>query len=127
MAIVASGDNTKIFLVYALCYLFDNNESTNAELKYTKKEIAQYSLHVVGLAINSLNKTVIIADLNGALIGGSNVELLTMPLTKLQSKPITTLSCYDIIERNKTKNIAEELNAERKTEGVPRKQATRIQ
>jgi hypothetical protein len=34
MAIVVSGDNTKIFPLYImLCYLFDNNELTNAELK----------------------------------------------------------------------------------------------
>ena len=44
---------------------FDNNELTNAELKNRKEESAQYSLHVVGLVINSLNKTVIIiADPN---------------------------------------------------------------
>ncbi len=28
IAIVASGDNTKIFPLYMLCYLFDNNELT---------------------------------------------------------------------------------------------------
>jgi hypothetical protein len=56
-----------------MCYLFDNNELTNAELKNIKEKSVQYSLHVVGLVINSLNKTVIIADPNGALIGGSNM------------------------------------------------------
>jgi hypothetical protein len=41
-----------------------------------------------------------------------------MPLTKLQSRPTTNLSCYDRMERNQTKNITEEeLNAERKAEG----------
>ena len=109
-----------------ICCLFDNNEFTNAELKNIKEESAQYSLHVVGLVINSLNKTVIIADPNGALIGGSNMEFLTMPLTKLQSKPTTSLSCYDRMERNQIKIITEELNAERKSEGVPAKRA-RIQ
>jgi len=105
-----------------LCYLFDNNELTNAELMNIKEESAQYSLHVVGLVINSLNKTVIIADPNGALIGGSNMEFLTMPLTKLQSKPTTSLSCYyDRMERNQTKIITEELNAKKKSEGVPAK------
>jgi hypothetical protein len=120
-AIVASGgDNTKIYPLYVLCYhLFDSNEITNAEIKNIKEESAQYSLHVIGLVINSLNKTVIIADPNGALIGGSNMEFLTMPLTKLQSKPTTSLSCYDKMERNQTKIITEELNAERKSEGVP--------
>ena len=126
-AIVASGgDNTKIFPLYMLCYLFDNNELTNAELKNIKEESAQYSLHVVGLVINNLNKTVIIAaDPNGALIGGSNMEFLTMPLTKLQRKPTTTLSCYDRMERNQTKKIKEE-GVHAKSEGVPAKRA-RIQ
>jgi hypothetical protein len=73
---------------------------------------------VVGLVIKSLNKTVIIADPNGALIGGSNMEYLTMLSTKLQSKPTTSLSCYDRMERNQTKIITEKLNAERKSEGV---------
>jgi hypothetical protein len=111
-----------------LCYLFDNNELTNAELKNIKEESAQYSLHVVvGLAINNLNKTVVIvaADPNGALIGGSNMEFLTMPLTKLQIKPTTTLSCYDRMERNQTKTIKEE-GVHAKSEGVPAKRA-RIQ
>ena len=49
-----------------------------------------------------------------------------MTLTKQQSKPTTTLSCYDRMERNQTKIITEELDAERKAEGVPAKRA-RIQ
>ena len=107
-----------------MCYLFDNNELTSAELKNIKEESAQYSLHLVGLVIDSLSKTVIIADPNRALIGGSNMEFfLTMPLTNLQSKPSTTLSCYNRMERNQTKIITEEFNAEKKSEGVPAKRA----
>jgi hypothetical protein len=104
------------------------NELTNAELKNIKEESAQYSLNVVELVvINNLNKTIIIADPNGALIGGSNMEFLTMLLTKLQSKPTTSLSCYERMERNQTKIITEELNAERKSEGVPPAKRARIQ
>jgi hypothetical protein len=68
---------------------------------------------VVGLVINSLNKTVIIADPNGALIGGSNMEFLTMPLTKLQSEPTTTLSFY------KTTKIITEEGIERSDHCAP--------
>ena len=128
LEMVATGDNTKVIPLYVLCYLFDNNELTNAELKNIKEESAQYSLHAIGLVINSLNKTVIIADPNGALIGGSNMEFLRMPLTKLNSKPTTTttLSCFDRMERTQTIKIKEELHAERKAEGLPAKRA-RIQ
>ena len=62
-------DSTKFIPLYVLCYLFDTNELTNTVLKNTKEETAQYSLHVVGLVTNHLNKTIIIADSNGALIG----------------------------------------------------------
>ena len=125
LEIVATGDNTKVIPLYVLCYLFDNNELTNAELKNIKEESAQYSLHAIGLVISSLNKTVIIADPNGALIGGSNMEFLRMPLTKLHSKPTTTttLSCFDRMERNQTIKITKELHAERKAEEVPAKRA----
>ncbi len=78
LEIVATGDNTKVIPLYVLCYLFNNNELTNAEPKNIKEESAQYSLHSIGLVISSLNKTVIIADPNGALIGGSNMEFLRM-------------------------------------------------
>ena len=51
-----------------------------------------------------------------------------MPLTKLQSKSTTSsLSCYDRMERNQTKIITEDLNAERKSEGVPPAKRARIQ
>ena len=86
--------------LYVLCYLFDNDELTNAELKNAKEETAQYSLHVMGLVINSFTKTIIIADSNGALQGGSNMEFLSMPLTKLNHGQATTkVSSFDRDER----------------------------
>ena len=107
LEIVASGGDTKFIPLYVLCYVFDNNELTNAELKNIKEESAQYSLHVVGLVINHLNKTIIIADPNGALIGGSNMEFISMPLSKLRSKPTTCVSSYD------TKGLNKEMKAEK--------------
>ena len=93
--LVASGGSTKIIPLYVLCYLFDINELSNSQLKSTKVETAQYSLHAVGLVINSSIKTIIVADPNGGLIGGSNMEFLSMPLTKLESNPTTSISRYD--------------------------------
>ena len=116
LEIVASGNSTKVIPLYVLCYLFNTNELTNSALKNTKEETAQYSLHVVGLVINPLNKTIIIADPNGALIGGSNMEFISMPLSKLRSKPTTCVSSYD----------TKELNKEMKAEKPVRKRA-RIQ
>jgi len=93
--IVASGDSTKTIPLYVLCYLFDENELTDPVLKKVKEETAQYSLHAVGLVINSSIKTIIIADPNGGLKGGSNMEFLSMPLTKLKSGATTKVSRYD--------------------------------
>jgi len=93
--IVASGDSTKIIPLYVLCYLFDENELTNSMLKKVKEETAQYSLHAVGLVINSAIKTIIVADPNGGLKEGSNMEFLSMPLTKLKSGATTKVSRYD--------------------------------
>jgi hypothetical protein len=93
--IVASGDSTKIIPLYVLCYLFDANELTNSVLKNVKEETAQYSLHAVGLVINSSYKTIIVADPNGGLKQGSNMEFLSMPLTKLESEATTKVSRYD--------------------------------
>jgi len=94
--VVASGDSTKIIPLYVLCYIFDNNELTTSELKDVKEETAQYSLHAVGLVIKNSIKTVIVADPNGGLKGGFNMEFLSMPMTKLKSKKATTkVSRYD--------------------------------
>ena len=85
----------KCIPLYVLCYLFDTDELTNTQLKNTSEETAQYSLHVVGLVIDSAARTVIVADPNGALQVGSNMEFLSMPLTKLEIKATTSVSRYD--------------------------------
>ena len=78
-----------------MCYLFDADELTNAELKTIKEETAQYSLHAIGLYMHTTLKTLIVADPNGALREGFNMEFLSMPLTRLKSKPTTSVSRYD--------------------------------
>jgi len=58
-------------------------------------ETAQYSLHAVGLVINRSTKTIIVADPNGALTKGFNIEFLSMPLKKLKRKATTSISRFD--------------------------------
>jgi len=116
--LVASGGSTKIIPLYVLCYLFDRNELSNSQLESTKVETAQYSLHAVGLVIKSSNKTIIVADPNGGLKGGSNIEFLSMPLTKLESEPTTSVSRYDRDQVGKEQKDAN--NAKGKTESGKR-------
>ena len=47
-----------------------------------------------------------VADPNGALIGGSNMEFLAMPLKKLNHRSTTKVSAYDRQEMKKTIFIA---------------------
>ena len=94
--VVSCGDGTTIVPLYVLCYIFDNDELTTSQLKNTKVETAQYSLHAVGLVIIRSSKTIIVADPNGALTKGFNIEFLSMPLTKLKRKATTSVSRSDI-------------------------------
>ena len=100
----------KCIPLYVLCYLFDTDELTNTQLKNTSEETAQYSLHVVGLVIDSAARTVIVADPNGALQVGSNMEFLSMPLTKLEIKATTSVSRYD---REMQEKKLQDMNARR--------------
>jgi hypothetical protein len=81
--------------MYILCYLFDNDELSVEVLKNATEETAQYSLHTVGLVMHRDSRRLFVADPNGALIGGSNMEFLAMPLKKLNHKPTTKVSAYD--------------------------------
>jgi len=89
------GDGTTIIPLYVLCYIFDEDELTTSQLRNTKEETAQYSLHSVGLVINRSTKTIIVADPNGDLNKGSSIEFLSMPLTKLNRKATTSVSRSD--------------------------------
>ena len=81
--------------MYILCYLFDNDELSVEELQNATEETAQYSLHAVGLVMNRDSRRLFVADPNGALIGGSNMEFLSMPLKKLSHRSTTKVSAYD--------------------------------
>ena len=61
-------------------------------VKNSTEETAQYSLHAVGLVMHRDSCRLFIADPNGALIGGSNMEFLAMPLKKLNHRSTTKLS-----------------------------------
>jgi hypothetical protein len=101
----------KCIPLYVLCYLFDTDELTNIQLKNTSEETAQYSLHVIGLVIDSASRTVIVADPNGALEVGSNMEFLSMPLTKLEIKATTCVSRYDReVQKKANEQVQEKAN-----------------
>ena len=91
----SSSTGTIMIPMYILCYLFDNDELSVEELKSSTEETAQYSLHAVGLVMHRDSRRLFVADPNGALIGGSNMEFLAMPLKKLNHKSTTKVSAYD--------------------------------
>ena len=87
--------DTIIIPLYILSYVFDNNELSMEDLQNATEETAQYSLHVVGLVMHRVQHILFVADPNGALIGGSNMEFLAMPLKKLNHRSTTKVSAYD--------------------------------
>jgi len=81
--------------LYVLSYLYDIEELTHAELLASKEESAQYSLHAVGLVFDQTNKRIIVADPNGALVPGSNMEFVQIPLTS-RSTCSTSVAQWDL-------------------------------
>jgi hypothetical protein len=92
----AKNPAVNIMPLYVLNYIFDGDELSNNELKNTVEETAQYSLHVVGLVFDTHRSRLFIADPNGTLIPGSNMEFLSMPLEKRKAPASTKLSCFDL-------------------------------
>ena len=91
----SSSTGTIIIPMYILCYLFDNDELSVEELQNATEETSQCSLHSVELVMHRRDRILFVADPNEALIGGSNMELLSMPLKKLKRRPTTEVSAYD--------------------------------
>jgi len=85
-----------ILPLYVLNYIFSDDELSDRELENHVVETAQYSLHVVGLIFDPERDRVIIADSNGALIPGSNMEFLSMPLKTRRASDSTRVSRYDL-------------------------------
>ena len=98
--------------LYILNYIFDNDELSTRELKTHSAETAQYSLHVVGLVFDFSRKRVIIADANGALIPGSNMEFLSMPLKTRKAKESTKVSRFDLDCRKRSSKVSEDISCD---------------
>lgn len=98
---VIKQDSAILYLpLYIISYLFDNDELTEEDLSRSTEESAQYSCHVVGLVFDRKIRRIIVADPNGPLIPGFNMEFLKIPLIK-RSAPSTKLSSFDLEKVNK--------------------------
>ena len=83
--------------MYVLAYIWDGCELTDDDLSRGDYETAVYSLHCIALVVDSVKKVAYIADPNGSLIPGSNIEFLRLPLRPLglHHRPTTFVSQYD--------------------------------
>ena len=91
--------------MYVLNYIFDEDELSDRELKCTVQETAQYSLHVVGLVFDKHKSRILIADPNGALKPGSNMEFLSMPLKRRREKGSTAVSRFDLDSKKRKRSV----------------------
>lgn len=103
--------------LYIISYIFDGNELTKQDLSETVDETAQYSLHVIGLVFDLVKCRVIIADPNGPLIPGSNMEFVSIPLQCRSEEDglSTKVSRYDLDLKHLSQASASRLG---KREGV---------
>ena len=86
--------------LYILCYLFDADELTDESMKLKPdEETAQYSIHAVSLVIDPASKSILVADPNGALVEGSNMEFVRMPPKLRRANPSTTTSRFDLDQK----------------------------
>ena len=74
--------------------IFDGDELSAEDLKRDDIETAQYSCHVVGLVLSPAQNA-FIADPNGALIPGHNMEFLSVPVLSSNFNETTATSRYD--------------------------------
>ena len=81
--------------LYILNYIFDNDELSEQDLSGSTEESAQYSCHAVGLIFDRVRRRIILADPNGPLIPGFNMEFLKIPLIQRRI-PTTKLSSFDM-------------------------------
>jgi hypothetical protein len=79
---------------YVLNYIWDGDELSAADLKVEGIETAQFSCHVVGLVLDARARVAYVADPNGALVPGGNMEFLSLPFA-LRKKPSTAVSQFD--------------------------------
>lgn len=82
--------------LYVLNYIFDKDELDDADMTNASLETAQYSCHAVGLIFDRKHRRIIVADPNGALVPGYNMEFLKVPLTERSSLPSTKVSSFDL-------------------------------
>jgi len=88
--------------LYLLCYIFDGDELTKADLEYTEIETAQYSVHVLALVLDGRTKTCYACDPNGHFKPGSGLEYLHLPLQERSDVATTFLSKHDIERQRNT-------------------------
>ena len=106
--------NVHFLPLYVLNYIFSDDELSDRELESHVVETAQYSLHVVGLIFDPERNRVIVADSNGALIPGSNMEFLSMPLKTRRASDSTRVSRYDLDCRKRGSSGVSKLSSVKK-------------
>jgi hypothetical protein len=73
--------------LYVVNYIFDTDELSAAELGPAEDDVtdetAQFSVHVVGVALCARTRTALLCDPNGALQPGGSMELVQLPVVAL--------------------------------------------
>ena len=81
--------------LYVLAYIWDGDELDEHAMLTGTEETAQYSCHVVGLVLDTKQHSLVVADPNGGLLPGGNMEFLSMPIRQ-RASPSTSVAQFDL-------------------------------
>ena len=97
-AMAAAGqDPVHVAPLFVLNYIFDGDELQESDMRVRDIETAQYSVHVVGLIMHGAECVVHIADPNGTLVPGGNIEFLQIPFElRADGRGTTSVAQFDI-------------------------------
>ena len=102
------GKHRQVLPLYILCYIFADEELTNAVL--TKNPVANsamFNVHAVSIVVDPVSKVLLIMDPNGSIMKGSNMEFVTMPMQQKQGMPTTSVSRYDQDQKTQSERETE--------------------
>ena len=102
------GKHRQVLPLYILCYIFADEELTNAVL--TKNPVANsamFNVHAVSIVVDPASEVLLIMDPNGSIMKGSNMEFVTMPMQQKQGMPTTSVSRYDQDQKTQSERETE--------------------
>ena len=107
--------------LYVVNYIFDADELSAAELGPAEDDVtdetAQFSVHVVGVALCARTRTALLCDPNGALQPGGSMELVQLPVVALP-RGVAPSTCNSRHDRDRAQRQRQRQRQQQQQRGV---------